>query len=83
MLHHTCSTCDRTLLDVQEEGMLRIRARVILVSPDNGDVFGLCPQCKSFAPLPLRMVINATGNDNYVENDTKCFTNNNNTFKSS
>lgn len=51
----TCPKCNRTIMDQMEQGMIRIRARLVMV-PDSGEVIqALCPQCKQMIGLPLKI----------------------------
>lgn len=54
-VHLSCPKCDRKIMDRQDNGTLRIRARLVLVPDLKGGIQALCPQCKEFVLLPLRM----------------------------
>lgn len=47
-----CTKCERTLLD-HHEGILRIRAKIILIDMSNERMTAMCPQCKQFMMIPL------------------------------
>lgn len=69
MTSYRCLKCGRFLVDEQEGGKIRIRARVIMVFLSTEEMHAVCPQCKEVVKLPF--IIRT--NEQQLENDTFCF----------
>lgn len=69
MISYGCLKCGRFLVDGLEGGMIRIRARVILLKLSTEEMHAVCPQCKEVVKLPFII----RKDEQHVENDTFCF----------
>ncbi|MEK8127939.1 hypothetical protein WMW72_08510 [Paenibacillus filicis] len=53
MMSIHCHKCNRVMVDELEDGILRIRTRILLARLNGAGVHAVCPQCKKDALLPF------------------------------